>query len=397
MERQSQLLQRSHIQRHRSERAVVHEQLLAIQNKQSSEHSSVAGLETEASETLESTDKRSSQLGSSGIPNTNRVTENEANGSLNPPSSSESNESNTGEAKPSTEKAESAPVTVSFGTVNSTFGKAGVNRIPPRKETEVTVSVSGIPEGSEGVLISCDAATMANGKVKINDEKSLYVKGNQTLRVKGTNQTNPGHDNRLSLVAHDGETELARSNTFSVAAYPETITFATQTPENIDLADGTVQIAGVYDLSSTSDSGHDSQMNKAYVSEVIAIASHSGLFPATSSVSHFIAATALQTDHNGIIVPTRADLRATLATATGLASRVVVEQYFVLGCDRTGLGHAATDVATAPFVPNSGFRLTTFFTSVGTKYFFNIQREAVPIGPAQAGIVTDSSIKQVEV
>jgi hypothetical protein len=97
------------------------------------------------------------------------------------------------------------------------------DRIPPRVNTPVMVAVAGLRPSMNPVTFSVDRAGGDSGSARVNGANRLEVTGDgiSNLRLSGVEQTSPGSDGELNLLAEQGETELARSNPFSVAAVPE--------------------------------------------------------------------------------------------------------------------------------------------------------------------------------
>lgn len=102
------------------------------------------------------------------------------------------------------------------------------DRIPPRVDTDVVVTVSGLTIPMRDVILSIDGAGGGNGTVTINGASSVSLSnGTHTLKLRGVNQTGVGNAGNLMLKAHQGGIEIASSQGFSVAAIPEdfSITF----------------------------------------------------------------------------------------------------------------------------------------------------------------------------
>ena len=115
-----------------------------------------------------------------------------------------------------------APPTVSIGHVNSTTSPAGMpDRIPPRVDTNLAVAVSGYSIPQASVTFSIEGANAANGNATINGSATAAQNSNGNLKLRGTTQTAPGSAGNLKVVAKQGSTVLARSNSFSVSSIPQ--------------------------------------------------------------------------------------------------------------------------------------------------------------------------------
>src|ERR1044072_9228304 len=77
-------------------------------------------------------------------------------------------------------------VKVSIDPVNADFGKPGINRIPPRVDTEVNVKVSGVPSSFPGVVFKVyNTDGISDATLTINGQSYFYAKNDTTLKLKG--------------------------------------------------------------------------------------------------------------------------------------------------------------------------------------------------------------------
>jgi hypothetical protein len=106
---------------------------------------------------------------------------------------------------------------------NSTPREMKSNRIPPRAETEVQITLSGTPDPQAPVTLKVTGQSKENGTVSIDGQAQLDLTrtGALTVKLQGADQTAPKHAGQLKLVAEQHGKALATSRGFSVAAIPE--------------------------------------------------------------------------------------------------------------------------------------------------------------------------------
>lgn len=108
---------------------------------------------------------------------------------------------------------------VVIGNVNATTTPAGTpNRIPPRVNTQVNVTINNWHPPMNFVTFSIEGAGGGNGTATINGGATHQTSSSGILNLRGGTQTSPGNAGNLRLVAHLGSTRLAASNTFTVSS-----------------------------------------------------------------------------------------------------------------------------------------------------------------------------------
>jgi len=278
---------------------------------------------------------------------------------------------------------------VKIDKVNAPNTPRPVNRIIPNKELEVNVKVTGASD-TDPVQLSIDGAGADNGTVKINSLDSYDIKSTEKITLKGIDQTQPKHSNKLSVIAKHGGTTLARSNTFSVAAYPAAVGFNFHSfLSGAKLRDiNGLNWGAAYDTQVKCDSGEFADCNKTFISENVGAATHTGFFSSIAlGSSDFLNSTARQIDHNAINEESAKKLKERIDKADIDKSALVVNQFFRFACERTGIKQ---DRKNGPKVPTSGFKLTQ---KVG-KYFVTTKREGFANSGVEAGNVdNDKEIK----
>jgi peptidoglycan hydrolase-like protein with peptidoglycan-binding domain len=103
----------------------------------------------------------------------------------------------------------------------STPASMAANRIPPRIDTAINVSMSGTPSSSAPVVLSIEGAGGSNGSATINGNPTFNLTGSSTVQLRGGNQTNAGSGGNLKLVAKQAGVQIASSLGFSVSAIPQ--------------------------------------------------------------------------------------------------------------------------------------------------------------------------------
>ncbi len=285
-------------------------------------------------------------------------------------------------------------IKASIAPVDGKFGKAGVKRIPPRVDTDVAVKVTGIPEGSKGLFFKVNQVDGNNdGTVTVNGQTSVYIKNDQTLKLRGNKQTEPGHASHLCLAGAYNGINVAYSNHFSVAAFPESIESTTVSPHYAS-GPNYVHMGGIYNLPSKSDSGVDTDLGKTWISESVSVASKSGVFATSTESNTGFMRPSPHFDHNiSKFGDSAQGLKAGLNTGNLIASEKTNHQCFYFACDRTGI---TTNLATAPLIPKSGFKLKRTFSKVGNRTYFHISRSSLAVGNATGASVATASPGSIE-
>lgn len=114
------------------------------------------------------------------------------------------------------------PLTVAFSNIQANSSPTGMpDRIPPRVDTTVGVGVVGFTPPMAPITLSIDGVGGGNGAATINGAATFDITGTTTVQLRGTTQTSVGNAGSLRLVANQGPTRLAASNTFSVSSVPQ--------------------------------------------------------------------------------------------------------------------------------------------------------------------------------
>ncbi len=92
------------------------------------------------------------------------------------------------------------------------------DRIPPRVDTPVAVTVNGWTPPMLDAEISVAGSGGGNGNATVDGGAVASLNASATVQLRGTVQTSPGKAGNLHLVARHGGTEIARSPGFSVAS-----------------------------------------------------------------------------------------------------------------------------------------------------------------------------------
>jgi hypothetical protein len=100
------------------------------------------------------------------------------------------------------------------------------DRIPPRVDTPVAVTVSGVMPGSRPVVVTVDGAGGGNGTVSVDGKNDAVIHSSATVKLRGIDQTSPGNAGKLRLAAYHARKRLAASLGFSVAAIPQNFSIA---------------------------------------------------------------------------------------------------------------------------------------------------------------------------
>lgn len=215
------------------------------------------------------------------------------------------------------------------------------DRIPPRVDTPIQVNVQGWQLPMNDVAISVVGAGGGNGSLTINGSARAHINANQTLQLRGVNQTAVGNANNLRLVADFSGNRIAQSAPFSVSAIPQNGAVSFNS-----LVTGTRR-GVVVNFSVESDSNTLSDLNEAEHSEQVQYGSGTGCLAGAGAGAHnssYMAATSTGlTDTHGTPV--------SMLTSTG---SIVAEQVFTFNDKRTG----ATDIPAR----NTGFRISRIVT-----------------------------------
>lgn len=250
----------------------------------------------------------------------------------------------------------------------NTPASMGVKRIPPRKKTQVKVTVSDAP-----ATFTVDNQSASNGKAKVNGRaKTVLDIGTHIINIKGKAQTSPGSAGNLKLVAKDDQSNIvASSNGFSVAAIPENWS-CTLSSVLDDATDPTSRVGFVVSDQWESDSGVVTDLNKAEISEVIENAG-TGLFAgAVHRNSGYLSAITFSSDTHS------ASPRSAL-TAVGTLSQKQACKFKDL---RTGV----TDIP----MTNSGYKIDHSLTATATAGKFSYKIEKYGAAVTALGVTTDA-------
>lgn len=146
----------------------------------------------------------------------------------------------------------------------STPPEMKVDRIPPRVDTWVDVSLGGTPDPAAPVTFSVEGQGGGNGSVTIDGgpTRDVSSSGKVTLKLQGVDQTDDSkHAGKLHLVARQGGIKLGSSAGFSVSSIPQDMEF-----EFKDLVKGEFRGIRVF-YNWQSDSQNKSDLDKAPHSE----------------------------------------------------------------------------------------------------------------------------------
>lgn len=103
--------------------------------------------------------------------------------------------------------------------------------IPPRKQFNIDVHVSGWKQGTAPIILSIKTGKggySVHGKALLNNLSFIQLKrnGKFTIRLKGTKQTSKRRirtPKGLAIIAKQGKRILGKSTTFTVAAHPSSV------------------------------------------------------------------------------------------------------------------------------------------------------------------------------
>jgi hypothetical protein len=350
-------------------------------------------------------------------------------------------------------KGTNAKVTIAGETIdghvkNADTPKGMADRIPPRKYTQVAVTVTPTLKDAKVVVFNILNGSQANGEASFElvSGKRVdagYVQQSQNIEIVGTTQTAPlvkdgkpgGNAGNLRLVAYPGTQkeyqidtvdktkQLAISAGFSVAAIP--ITIKANKPE---VAEGKVMSqpgapnvtrlwGAIYPLEVISDSGVLDDLNEVQISEVIVPdGKETGLYkkyPPGAPIKWDNWTTGDEIDKNGILITgpqgtTLAVMALSLSTDITLQTddkgkpiigQSIVDQYFIFSDARTGVP-ANADGKGAMIVKFSGFKLKSIAERVGGKDFkdfIKVTRTAEGNHGAEAGENASSAEQKAQV
>lgn len=241
----------------------------------------------------------------------------------------------------------SAPLSITIGNVNSTTSPIGMpNRIPPRVDTDVVVSISGYSPPMADLVFSIAGANTTNGQATIDGAATKVQNNSATLKLRGTTQTTPGSSGNLQLVAKQNGTQLANSNSFSVSSIPQNFSVSFDSLINTGSRWG-IRVNNDWE----SDSGNVLDLDEAKRSESVSYPTKTGVFSTVALSAHN---SGYNPGHN----PPRLDSH-TLGPVTTLKNMkgngtIIANQVFILWDKRTG----AKDIP----VNNSGFQITKALT-----------------------------------
>ena len=113
------------------------------------------------------------------------------------------------------------------------------DRIPPRVDTPVAISISGAVSASNPVVLSIDGQGASNGTATIDGAATLPLETTEsrTVDLQGVTQTDGNaqtvgrNAGNLRLVATQAGTRRAASNGFSVSSIPQNLRFTSVTPD----------------------------------------------------------------------------------------------------------------------------------------------------------------------
>jgi hypothetical protein len=276
------------------------------------------------------------------------------------------------------------------------------DRIPPRVDTPVDVQVSNWSPPMLGVTLSIEGSGAGNGTATINGAATADVAADTTVQLRGVTQTDPGKARNLRLAARQGPSTLARSDPFSVAAWPVTVGFNFSAILSPGLVAGQKAWGASYDLTFTSDSAVNGDCDKTKISENVVVNSGTGVFAATPTQSNFLTTTLAQRDHHAALAANATGMKDAMDSAGLAATKGEFHQFFRFSCERSGI---AEDRAAGPKVPTSGFKITHAASGTGFKlllydsrvYFIHAQKAGFANNGVAAGAVDDTSVKKAEV
>jgi hypothetical protein len=178
-------------------------------------------------------------------------------------------------AEPAAPAEAAAPVTASLPAHirGSSSPAAMADRIPPRVDTAISVTISNMTASSPDVVVSVDGAGGGNGELTINGAGQASLKATAVIKLRGTTQTTEGKGGSLKIVAKQGSTTLATSGGFSVSSIPQNYT-----DTFFELITGDSRGFVVQDGWSPDSGGPLSDLDKTEISELVEYGAGTGCF-----------------------------------------------------------------------------------------------------------------------
>jgi hypothetical protein len=234
------------------------------------------------------------------------------------------------------------------------------DRIPPRVDTPVAVSVSGAVSAANPVILSIEGAGPANGTATIADSVIASPVDNHIINLQGDVQTVPGNAGNLRLVATQAGARLAVSNGFSISAIPQNLSFNGSSEIKNDQPSTTIPGAQerkrgfVVDYIWESDSNNLTDLGLTDQCERVEVASATGVFAGTVPNTKGCSPSTSISDIHDVTVAVFKDGKL-IAKLDGVG-KLITKQTFVFQDKRS----AATKVPTNVPMTHSGFIMTRF-------------------------------------
>ena len=184
------------------------------------------------------------------------------------------------------------------------------NRIPPRVDTPVTVTLAGTPSISTPVTLAVEGGGSGNGSATVDGRTAsaaFAVTGATVVNLRGVDQTlDAAHAGNLRLVARQRGTQIGASGGLSVSSIPVSMSH----PFNRLLSDvdctsvGLPAACGLRGIlvhqTMDSDSGVPADLDRAQQSERIQVAIATGIFAGTTPrTGCYVSCTPSPDDANG--------------------------------------------------------------------------------------------------
>ncbi|HEY0477573.1 MAG TPA: hypothetical protein VGD37_08610 [Kofleriaceae bacterium] len=264
-----------------------------------------------------------------------------------------------------------------FGVIDYPTTPAGVGRrIPPRKDVNVAVTLTGLAPSTNAVISFDGAGAGGTGTLDGAATKSMAAGG--SVKLRGTGQTAAGSAGTLSLVAKVGTTEIGRSNTFTICAIPTTVSVAfagliTGSERGIKMT-----------TSNDSDSGSVGDLDQVHMSEMVQYQGGTGCFAGITSGSNSGYLAASNTPHG-------VDSHGTPAALVTGAGYIESVQGFKFKDARSG----AADIGVA----HSGFMITRTAEVVAAKKYLTTAKAgaATTVSGISVAAGSGSATKRQEV
>jgi hypothetical protein len=257
----------------------------------------------------------------------------------------------------------------------STPAAMAADRIPPRVDTPVAVTVAGLDQAAPGVTLSVEGASASNGTATIDGAATKDLRSGATVQLRGGTQTAPGNAGNLRVVARQSGAELARSGSFSVSAIPQnwSVSFQSFITEGTDPGMRGIRVTNSWE----SDSGSVADLDQAKRSENVEVKSASGCFSmAPSHTSGYVNATGGSiTDSHG----------SPASIMTGPGTRVA-QQTFKFKDDRT----ASVDIPAT----NSGFQISREVKAAGAGFVYHTTK--IGAGGTANGVTSTAGAGNVD-